>query len=461
MHKEQILSLQRKQKEFFYSGKTKDIAFRIEILKKLYNVIENNEGKILAALQQDLNKSITESYTSEISYILQEINSAIRNLNSWKQRTYVNTSLINKPGKSYFINEPYGSVLVISPWNYPFGLLFTPIVGAIAAGNCIIAKPSEISKHCSNLIFELISQNFPEEYFAVVEGGAEVTQCLINQNTDYIFFTGSTEVGKEIMKSASEFLIPVTLELGGKNPCIVDKDVDIEIAVKRLVWGKFFNAGQTCVAPDYLFLHEDIKEKFLSKLVETTKKFYGSYTEIEKNFTRIISQKHFDRILNLLNEGKIILGGSSDKSNLLIEPTIICDISYASQIMQEEVFGPVLPVILYNDLNEVLTKFQKISKPLCIYYFSKNKKNHDVIINNTITGTVCINGTIHSIISHYLPFGGIGESGMGRYHGKASFETFSYKKAVLNKKFWWDWSVIYPPYNTSIKVLKKAFKIFY
>ncbi|OGU57545.1 MAG: aldehyde dehydrogenase [Ignavibacteria bacterium GWF2_33_9] len=461
MNKEQILSLQLKQKEFFNTGKTKDIAFRIENLKKLSFIFQENEAKILLALKTDLNKSHIEAYSSEIGYILQEIKIAIKNLKKWNRKKKVKTSLINFPGKSYYVNEPYGTVLVISPWNYPFGLLFTPLVGAIAAGNCIIAKPSEISTNSSKLIYELISKNFPEEFFSVIEGGAEITQSIINENIDYIFFTGSTVVGKEIFKSASEHLIPVTLELGGKNPCIVDKNIDIEIAAKRLLWGKFFNAGQTCVAPDYLLLNKNIQEEFLTKLVDFTNKFYGNFDEIQENFTRIISQKHFDRIIGYLNEGKIIFGGKYVKNKLLIEPTIITDLNYHSKIMQEEVFGPVLPIISYEDINVVIEKLNKLSKPLCVYLFTKDKELQSKIVENTVSGTVCINGTIHSIISHDLPFGGVGESGMGRYHGKTSFETFSFKKSILKKKFWWDWAVMYPPYKTSLNLFKKVAKYFY
>lgn len=461
MNKEQILSLQLKQKEFFNTGKTKDIAFRIENLKKLSLLLQENEDEILSVLKKDLNKSHIEAYSSEIGYIRQEIEIALKNLKKWNRKKKVKTSLINLPGKSYYVCEPYGSVLVISPWNYPFGLLFTPIVGAIAAGNCIIAKPSEISTDSSKLIYDLISKNYPEEYFSVIEGGAEVTQSIINENIDFIFFTGSTAVGKEIFKSASVHLIPVTLELGGKNPCIVDKHIDIEIAAKRLLWGKFFNAGQTCVAPDYLLLNKNIQEEFLSKLVEFTNKFYGDFDEIQENFTKIISQKHFDRVFGYLNEGKIIVGGKCDKNTLLIEPTIITNLNYQSKIMQEEVFGPILPVIIYEDINEVIDNLNKLSKPLCVYLFTKDKEIQRKIIENTVSGTVCINGTIHSIISHNLPFGGVAESGIGRYHGITSFETFSYKKSILKKKFWWDWAVMYPPYKTSLNLFKKVAKYFY
>ncbi len=455
MHQIESDILLQKQKGFFESGKTRNISFRLDVLTNLYKMIESNESKILDALKKDLNKSTTEAYTSEIGYVLKEIQIAIKQLKKWSKPQRVKTALINQPGSSFIHHIPYGTVLVISPWNYPFGLLFTPIVGALAAGNCVIAKPSEIAVNTSHLIYSMIKDNFHEEYFAVVEGDAEVTQSLINDKIDYIFFTGSTNVGKKIMKSASIFLLPVTLELGGKNPCIVDKEVNLEVSARRIVWGKFFNAGQTCVAPDYLVLHKDLKDSFLPILKSTIDEFYPD----RDNFSHIINTKHFDRISALMVEGKIISGGIKDKENLYISPTVITDIDWNSKIIQEEVFGPLLPVIFYDNLDDVLFNCSKKSKPLCIYFFSDDKLQQEKVINQSISGSVCINGTIHTIMSHELPFGGVGASGMGNYHGKASFDTFSQKKSVMKKSFLFDQKFAYPPYKTTLNLLKKALKI--
>jgi len=461
MKVEEIKPLQLRQQKFFQSGITKDLEFRIENLKKLFTIIETNEVKILEALKKDLHKNETEAYTSEISYILKEISLAINRLKKWNQPQKVRTELINKPGKCFIVFEPFGSVLIISPWNYPFGLLFTPIVSAIAAGNCVVAKPSEIAVNSSKLIYEIISENFPDEYLACVQGDAEITQSLINQNTDYIFFTGSAAVGKIIMKSAADYLIPVTLELGGKNPCIVDYEADIAIAVKRIIWGKFYNAGQTCITSDYLLLHRKIKDEFLTKLKETIKQFYGDDISAIKDFSHIINEKHFDRLTGLMNEGKILVGGFKDKSRLYISPTVIVDINYQSKIMSEEIFGPLLPVIIYEDLDEEIVRLQSMAKPLSLHFFSSIKKNQDKIIKKTSSGSVCINGTIHTILSHELPFGGVGLSGIGYYHGRSGFETFSHKKSIVMKKFWGDFNVIYPPYKHPLSVLKKAMKILF
>ncbi len=454
--KNSFISLQMQQKKYFHSGRTKSIEFRISMLKKLKKIIEQNEQDILRALSNDLHKSITESYTSEISYVLKEIRFFIKYLNKLRKKERVRTPFINKPGKSYYQYEPYGTVLIISPWNYPFALLFSPLIGAIAAGNCIIAKPSEISKHTSNLIYRILSENFDKEYIAVVEGDAESVQALINDQIDYIFFTGSTSIGKIIMKSAAEYLIPVTLELGGKNPCIVDSDVNIEVAAKRIAWGKFFNAGQTCVAPDYVLLHRDIKDKFVEQLITTIKHFYT-----EKDFTHIVNDFHFDRLTKLMAEEKIIEGGICKKENLYISPTLITDINHNSKLMDEEIFGPILPIIIYEDLELEIKKLNASPKPLVLYYFSNDKVKHDKIINMTSSGSVCINGTIHILLSTELPFGGVGESGMGRYHGIESFETFSNKKSILKKSFWGDLKAVYPPYDTPLKILKKAIKFLY
>jgi acyl-CoA reductase-like NAD-dependent aldehyde dehydrogenase len=461
MNQNEINILLLKQKSFFNSEKTKDISFRIENLRKLYKLIEKNETLIMDALYQDLHKSQTEAYTSEILFVLKEIEFIIKHLKKWNKPQKVRTSLINFPGKNFIQYEPYGITLIIGPWNYPFGLVFSPLAGALAAGNCAIIKPSEISKNTSKVICNLINENFPDEYLFAIEGDATVSQALINEHTDYIFFTGSTNVGKKIMKSAADHLIPVTLELGGKNPCIVDSDINLDVTARRIIWGKFFNAGQTCIAPDYLLVHREIKDKFLEKLKSTLEEFYPKILEDNQDYTHIINQEHFIRLSSLLNEGKIVAGGEKNQLKLFISPTIITDIDYNSKIMDEEIFGPILPVLTYDNLENEIYRLKSMSKPLSLYFFSNDKNKQERIIVGTSSGSVCINGTIHTIMNNRLPFGGVGLSGMGNYHGRASFETFSHKKSVLKKSFWLDLKAMYPPYKTKLDILKKIVKWLY
>lgn len=455
--KDQVLEIYKKQKDYFNSGETRDIAFRIKMLKKLYKVIEENSEEIMECLKKDFNKSRTEAFTSEILFIMQEIRTYIKKLKKWARPVKVQTPIANKPGKSYYIREPYGTVLIISPWNYPFGLLFTPLAGAMAGGNCIIAKPSEISLNTSKIIYRIISDNFGEEYIKVIEGGGETTQLLINENTDYLFFTGSTAIGKKIMEYASDYLIPLTLELGGKSPCIVDRDIDHEVTARRILWGKFFNAGQTCIAPDYLLVHKDIREKFTEKLISVIGEFYNTEDPVS-DFTHIINDKHYKRLCELLKEGDIITGGKTDEKNRYISPTILGNIDKDSNIMKEEIFGPILPMMEYEDLEDVLKDIKKRDKPLVTYFFSRDKKKQNIIIERSSSGSVCINGTLHLFISKELPFGGVGASGFGRYHGKFSIDTFTYKKAVLKKSFRFDSKLVYPPYKMSLEFLAKILK---
>ncbi len=461
MEIDKINKIQENLKGFFLTGTTKKITFRIAMLLKLRQVIIDNESLILKALKDDLNKSEFEAYSSEIGFVIKEIDLALKHIEKWNKPQKVKTSLINKPGRSYFVYEPFGTALIISPWNYPFGLLLSPLVGAIAAGNCILLKPSEISQNTSSLIAKLLNENFSENYLRVIEGDAKVTQKLINPLTDYIFFTGSTEVGKIIMKKAAEYLIPITLELGGKNPCIVDKDADLEISAKRIAWGKFFNSGQTCIAPDFLLLHKDIKDDFIKIFKQTITKFYGENLLENKNLPNVINEKHFDRLIKLLSEGKIEIGGQHSREKLFIAPTLISEINENSEIMKNEIFGPLLPILSFENLDDEIKKIQAKPKPLAIYYFSKNKSKQEKIINSTHSGGVCINGTINYIISNELPFGGVGQSGFGKYHGKASFESFCNKKAILKKSFHFDQKYMYPPNKLSFNVFKKAVKFLY
>ncbi len=424
-------------------------------------MILEKEEKIFEALYRDLGKPTTESYTSEIDYVLKEIQLHKKKLNTWTGTKKAKTSLINRPGKSYWQYEPLGRTLIIAPWNYPLGLLFTPLVGAISSGNCAVVKPSEVAENTSKLIAEIIDSTFDEEYIACVEGGAEATQELINKNLDFVFFTGSSAVGKKIYQAAAKNLIPVVLELGGKNPCIIDSEIDLEVTVRRLAWGKYFNAGQTCVAPDHAYVHESLKDQFLSKMKETIISFYGEEPKESKDLARIINEKHFLRLEEMLSNGKVFHGGETDENEKFISPTILIDVDEDSKCMQEEVFGPILPVLFYDDLSDLLDKMKKKEKPLALYFFSKNKEKQDLVLRESSSGNVCINGTIHHIISHELPFGGVGLSGMGKYHGEASIDAFSQKRSVLNKSFMLDMTKVYPPYETAIELLKKVSKILY
>lgn len=461
MNYKNINELLNDQKKFFYTGKTKEVFFRIETLRKLKNLIIENESEIMDALFKDLHKSKTESYTSEIAYVLKEIDFAIKNLKNWNKPQKAKTSLINQPGNSFVIHEPYGIILIIGPWNYPFGLIFSPLIGAISAGNCVVLKPSEISGKTSEVIADIINKNFPESYLSVIEGDASVSQSLINENIDYIFFTGSTQVGKKIMQAASEYLIPVTLELGGKNPCIVDKDIDFKITAKRIVWGKFFNAGQTCIAPDYLLIHNDIKDEFLEILKETMEQFYPKINNDNLDYSHIVNHKHYNRLEALMLEGNIIIGGDKNSKELYISPTVITDLDFNSKIMKEEIFGPLLPLIPYKNLDDEINRLKTQPKPLALYFFSKDKNKQQKIISETISGSVCINGTIHTIMTNKMPFGGVAQSGFGYYHGKSSFETFSHKKSILKKSFKFDLKSVYPPYKTKLSILKHFIKRLY
>lgn len=461
MTNDQINELYLRQKNFFNSDASKDISFRLNSLNKLKQVIQKNEDKLFEALFLDLHKSKTEAYTSEIYYIIREIEYVSKNLAKWIKPTKCSNPLINQPGKSYYLNEPLGSSLIIGPWNYPIGLLLSPLIGSIAAGNCSIIKPSEISKHTSKLLIDLFSSEFPDEYIAVVEGGPNITQSLINGHTDIVFFTGSTMVGKIIAQKAAENLIPVILELGGKNPCIVDNEIDIDVTSKRIVWGKFFNAGQTCIAPDYLLVHEGVYDQIIDSIPITIDTFYGKNINVNIDYSHIVNENHFNRLINLMEEGEIIYGGDTDRASLFISPTLVKPYNTSTKLMQEEIFGPILPILKYSDIDNLLISLKDKPKPLATYFFSKNKEKQNQVISKTATGNICINGTIHHIINNRIPFGGVGLSGTGKYHGKFSFDAFSNKKSILKRSFRLDFKKMYPPYDPDITTLKKAVKFLY
>lgn len=434
-----------KQRQFFNVGKTKSIDFRIQQLKILQQAVENNKDNIVKALKADLHKSGFEAYF-EIIGVLEEIKYALKNIRAWTKPQRAATPFFQFPSSAQVRSEPLGVILIMGPWNYPFNLMFAPLVGAIASGNCAILKPSEIAPATSFLVAKIVKENFDPSFIAVIEGGIETSLALLAQNFDHIFFTGGTEVGKIVMAAAAKNLTPVTLELGGKSPCIVDENIHLEYTAKRIVWGKFFNAGQTCTAPDYLLVHRQIKQDLLTNIKKQIQIFYGDDPSTSKSFARVINQKHFHRLAALLKSGKILVGGETDLDDLYIAPTVIDQVSWQDNIMQEEIFGPILPVLEYTDLAEAIALVNRQQKPLALYFFSNNKKNQERILQETVSGGVCINDTVMHLTVPALPFGGVGASGMGRYHGKAGFDNFSYQRAVLNKSFLMDLKWRYPPY---------------
>lgn len=445
-----------KQKAFLKSGKTKDIHFRLKNLIKLKEIIKDNEEYIMKALKKDLGKSNFETYSTEIGIILNEISFTIKNLKKWVRPKKVKTPITNFKARSYIYPEPYGNTLIISPWNYPFQLSIAPLIGSISAGNTAIIKPSSTSINTSKAIENIINKNFDIGYIHVVTG--QRGKKLLDKKFDYIFYTGSVPVGKLVMEKASKHLTPVTLELGGKSPCIVDVEGDLKLFAKRIVWGKFLNSGQTCVAPDYLLVHKSIKDKFINYMINYIEEFYGINPENNKEYIRIINEKQFDRILKLFDNDKVIYGGHYNKNSLYISPTLIDDVSWNNPIMSEEIFGPILPILEYEKLDEIVDMINSRPKPLALYFFSNNQKKAEKIINKISFGGGCINDTIMHLSSPYLPFGGVGTSGTGNYHGKKSFDTFTHYKSILKKNNIIDPNFRYPPYKNKLKIIKKLLK---
>lgn len=439
------------QRIFFASGKTLSIEFRIEQLKKLRQAIIENEEKIEKALYNDLRKSKFEAHGTEIGIVMAEIDHTLANIRSWAKPKSVGTPLLHFKASSEIYSDPYGVVFIISPWNYPFQLLIAPLVGAIAAGNCSILKPSEVAPHTSSIITELVSKTFEPGYIVSVEGDARVTQELLKNKFDYIFFTGGTEVGRVIYQAAAKFLTPVTLELGGKSPCIVDEDIHLEYAAKRIAWGKFINCGQTCIAPDYLLVNRKIKSKLVDALGQTLKEFYGEDPSKSPDYPRIINTKHFNRIKKYLSSGKVLLGGQNIETDKYIAPTVIDNVTADSPVMQEEIFGPVLPIIEYDKIEDAIRFINERPKPLALYVFSKNEKVVEQVLTQTSSGGSCVNDTVMHVSNSNLGFGGVGDSGIGAYHGKLSFDTFSHKKGVFTKSNLLDIKLKYPPYSGEVK----------
>ena len=444
---------------FFAAGKTRDVQFRIAQLKKLKEGIRKYEPEIIAALYSDLRKPPFEAYASEIGILYTEIDHAIRHIRSWSCSRRVRTPIIHFLSRSRIYHDPYGVVLIISPWNYPFQLTIAPLIGAIAAGNCVLIKPSEFSPDTSATMAKMIAELFNPDYLAVFQGEAEATQQILAEKFDYIFFTGSTAVGRIIMTAAARHLTPVTLELGGKSPCIVHHDARLDYGIKRIAWGKFLNAGQTCIAPDYVLIHRKIKDAFIEGMIRTIYTFYGENPMASPDYARIINERHFDRLLHLMKSGWILYGGKTSRKDLYFAPTIIGQVSPDDPVMQEEIFGPILPIIEYDDIDEAIAFVNQRPQPLALYCFSEDKEIQDRILLETYSGGGCINDTISHIGSQELPFGGIGESGMGGYHGKASFDTFTHRRGFLFRSNLLDIPLRYPPYRDRVSLLQVLFRI--
>ncbi len=457
MTRQEIAALLKNQRAFFASGTTRDLSYRGEQLKRLRSMIIDNEAAIYDSLAKDLGKPAFEVYGGEMGIVIREIDFALRNIGYWAKPKKVSTLMAHQPASSFIVPEPYGVVLIISPWNFPVQLTFSPLVGALAAGNSVLLKPSPMTVETSRLIKKMVERAFDPGLVCCVEGGAEIAHELVQEPFDYIFFTGSATTGRIVMTAAAKNLTPVTLELGGKNPCIVDADVDLDVAARRIAWGKFFNAGQSCVAVDYLMAHRKIKDALIERIVQHVKNFYGEDARASPDFGRIVSSAHVDRLAGLLGCGKIVIGGQIDREARYFAPTIIDGIAGNEPVMDDEIFGPILPVIAYDDLSQAITFVRDRPRPLALYFFSRDRALQDRVLRETASGGMCINDTVLQETSEHLPFGGVGASGMGRYHGKESFRTFSYQRSVVRKGFRADSALRFPPYKDKLKWLRKLF----
>ena len=457
---ESINDIVSKQREYFLTNETKSIDFRLKQLKKLKSAVEKYSDDIYDALWKDLHKCKEEAFLTEISIVLNEINDHIKNIKKWARPEKVNTPVYLMPSKSYVMYEPFGVALIIAPWNYPFHLMFAPLVGAISSGCCAVMKPSPYSQNTSDVMQKMIDETFDKNYITMVQGHRDVNQALLAQKFDFIFYTGSPDMGRVVMEAASKNLTPVVLELGGKSPCIVDKDCNIDFAARRIVWGKTINAGQTCVAPDYMMVHRDVKDELIKKMIYYVEKFYGENQQESECYCRIINDKAYQRLTSYLDKGTIIYGGNCDKDERYIQFTLLGlgqqttdNGQQTSNVMSTEIFGPILPVIEFDNINKVSEFIAKRPKPLTLYYFGDDEGAED-ILRTTTSGGVCLNDTILHVANEHLPFGGVGESGMGKYHSKESFLAFSNKRAVLKSSNRIDFMMKYPPYD-KLEMIKK------
>ena len=441
------------QRNYFNSNATKSVAFRLAQLNKLKSILETNEGRVQEAIYQDIGKGIFETFLTEFYFVNDELKTAIKDVEEWARPKPIDTDILNAPAKSYIIPEPLGVSLVIAPWNYPYQLALSPVIAAIAAGCTIILKPSELTPNCSRLLSDLINENFDREYFAVVEGGVPETTDLLAQKFDIIFFTGSVPVGKVVYEAAAKHLTPVVLELGGKSPAIIAADCNLDIAVRRLIWAKFVNAGQTCIAPDYICVHRSVEEQFLKTVAREIEN--ADYKVENGNYVNIINERNASRVAGLIDADKVYLGGTFDIQKRFIEPTVMSNVTWDDRVMQDEIFGPVLPVIAYEDLDEVIRRIKERPKPLALYVFTQDESIKEKVLREVSFGGGCVNEAVMHIANGELPFGGVGDSGTGNYHGEAGFRAFSHYKSILDKEVTPDPDLKYSPYTEEkLNVLK-------
>jgi aldehyde dehydrogenase (NAD+) len=449
--------LMERQRRFFAAGKTRNIEFRMEQLKKLRRVVIEKHREIEASLYRDLRKCEFEAFATEVTAMIDEIDCAVENLASWTKPVDVDTPPLFGQAESTIYYEPYGSVLILNTWNYPFVLCFKPLVGALAAGNCCVVKPSEVAPAASGVLADIVNTAFDAEYCFATEGGVEVATELLKERFDFILYTGSAKVGRIVARAAAEYLTPTALELGGKSPCIVDQSADIERSVASICWGKFINAGQTCVAPDYVWVHREVKDRLVDALKNQISAFYGEAIERNADFGRIINSRHFERLRDLLKESRIVFGGETDESQRFVSPTIVDGVTWESKIMQEEVFGPILPVMTFESIGEVVDTLAGGEKPLALYLYTTDKEVERLIIHRVPYGGGCINATLLHMLNTNLPFGGVGSSGYGFYQGRWSIETFSHRKCILRKALSDEPSPLFPPYADRAEMLKRIY----
>ena len=457
MTEQEINAIVAAQRKYFQTGATLPVSFRIDALRRLYDAVSGSEKEIHDALRKDLGKSGFESYMCETGLVLEEISYMLKHVRRFAGEKRVRTPLAQFHSRSYKKPSPYGVTLIMSPWNYPFMLTLSPLVDALAAGNTAVVKPSAYSPNTSEVIRQILTKCFEPQYVSVVTGGRAENTCLLHEHFDYIFFTGSQSVGKEVMRSAADHLTPVTLELGGKSPCIVDQTANIRLAARRIVFGKYLNCGQTCVAPDYIYCHRSVRDRLIKEIVKQIRRQFGKKPLDNKNYGKIINEKHFDRILGLIDKEKVVFGGNSDRDALRIEPTVMDNVTFSDAVMQEEIFGPVMPVLTFDSLDEVIRNVNAMPHPLAIYLFTSSKAAAKKVTARCGFGGGCINDTIIHLATTEMGFGGFGESGMGSYHGKTGFDTFTHYKSIVDKKTWLDLPMRYQPYR---KVHEKMVRFF-
>jgi aldehyde dehydrogenase (NAD+) len=454
------MDILRKQRDYFFTQQTKEVSFRKRALKRLQKEIISREDDICDALYKDFKKPRFETLAAETQFVLAELKQALKNIDVWARPERKTATLMNWPSSDWVYKEPYGAVLIIAPWNYPFQLAIAPLIGAITAGNTVVLKPSEATPNTAAIVSEIIGAVFEPEHVVVIEGGVDMSQQLLAQKWDYIFFTGSTKVGQIVYESAAKHLTPVTLELGGKNPCIVDQTASISLSAKRIVWGKFLNAGQTCIATDYILVHKDVKDKLIEALIQNITWCYGVHIEASPDFSRTVNQAHYNRLKDMLEGEEILFGGQTNDQDNYLSPTLVNEPKLDSKLMFGEIFGPILPIIAYETEDDIQKHITNYGKPLATYVFSNRKKFQEKIINTYSFGGGAINDTVIQITNKKLPFGGVGSSGIGAYHGKTSFDIFSHHKGIIKKANWMDAPLRYPPYNLPMKFVKKIKHLF-